>query len=188
MSIAVIDRPVPARTMTGRWVIDPGGTAVTIRTRLLGGVRVRGRFEGAAGVIDVPEDLTRAKVSATVDSDRFRAWWAPRDRFTRLLDTTSHPHLSFSGAGLRPIMESIVTPDGERPLWWLSGELTVMQVTMPLRFALGVVRLRDDAPALEFGATATLRRSAFGVAHLRGVIGDTVDVTVRGRAHRERTG
>ena len=187
MSNAVLARPAPARTMTGRWVIDPGDTAVAIRARMLGGVPLHGRFEGADGVIDVPDDITRAKVTATVHSDRFRARWAPRDRFARILETASHPRLSFSGEGLRPIIESIVTPDGERPLWWLSGELTVLQVTRPLRFALGVVRLRDDAPALEFGATATLRRSDFGVTHLRGVIGDTVDVTVRGRAHRERT-
>jgi hypothetical protein len=127
-------------------------------------------------------------VSASVRGDRFRARWASSERLARLLDTTSHPRLSFSGAGLRPIMESIVTPDGERPLWWLPGEMTVMQVTRPLRFTLGVVRLGDDGPALEFGATARLRRSDFGVTYLRGVIGDTVDVTVRGRAHRDRTG
>ena len=187
MSNAVLAPRAPARTMTGRWVIDPGDTAVTIRARMLG-VPVRGRFDGAEGMIDVPEDITRATVSAIVPSDRFRARWAPRGRSERLLAAAVHPRLSFTAAGLRPIMESVVTPDGERPLWWLSGELTVMKVTRPLRLALGIVRLCDDAPALEFGATATLRRSDFGVTDLRGVIGDTVGVTVRGRARRESTG
>jgi polyisoprenoid-binding protein YceI len=187
MSSAVLTRPAPARTMTGRWVIDEGETAVTIRTRMLG-IPVRGRFEGAAGLIDVPDDITRANVSATVRSDSFRARWIRRNHPARILDAAAHPSLSFSATGLRPIMESVVTLDGARPLWWLTGELTVMDITRPLRLALGVVHLRGDARALEFGASATLRRSDFGVTNLRGVVGDTIDVTVRGLAHPERAG
>jgi polyisoprenoid-binding protein YceI len=177
---------VPERATTGRWVIDAQHTAVMIRVRMLG-VPLRGRFDGAAGVIDVPDDITRSRVSATVRSDSLRTWWASQDRHARSvrpLDAAAEPTLSFSAAGLRPIIESVVTPDGERPLWWLVGELTVMKVSRPLCLALGVVQLRDDAQVLEFGATATLRRSDFGVKHLRGLMGDTVDLTIRGRAHR----
>lgn len=191
MSSAVLTPAVvtarPGRTMTGRWVIDSRETAVTIRVRMFG-IPLRGRFAGATGLIDVPDDITRSRVSATVRSDGFRTGWIQRNRHARsarVLDAAAHPNLSFFAAGLRPIMESIVTADGERPLWWLAGELTVMTVTRPLRLALGVVQLSDDARALEFGATATLRRSDFGVTHLGGLISDTVDVTVLGRAHRE---
>jgi polyisoprenoid-binding protein YceI len=176
----------PGRTTTGRWVIDARQTAVTIRVRMLG-VPLRGRFDEAAGVIDVPDDITRSWVSATVRGDSLRTWWAARDRYARTgddLDATAEPHLSFSATGLQPIMESVITADGERPLWWLVGELTVMKITRPLRLALGVVQLQDDAQTLQFGATATVRRSDFGVTHLRGLMGDTVDLTIRGRAHR----
>ena len=187
MSSAVLTPPAPARTMTGRWVIDERKTAVTIRARTLG-IPVRGRFAGAAGVIEVPDDITRAHVSTSVRSDSFRTRWMRRGLPTRMLETAAHPSLSFSATGLQPIMDSVVMHDGTRPLWWLTGELTVMDSTHPLRLALGVVHLRDHARLLEFGATATLRRSDFGVTHLRGVVGDTVDVTVRGLAHREHTG
>lgn len=192
MSSAVLTLPapgrtLPGRTMTGRWVIAADETAVTVRVRMLG-IPVRGRFRGAAGRIDVPDDITRATVSATVRSDGLRAPWMGRDHTARILDAAAHPNLSYSATGLRPIMESVVTSDGARPLWWLTGDLTVMEVTRPLRLALGVVHLRDDGGALGFAASATLRRSDFGVTHLRGVVGDTIDVTVRGLAHRDPAG
>ena len=187
MSSAVLTPPAPARTMTGRWVIDEHETAVTVRARALG-IPLRGRFAGAAGVIEVPDDITRAQVSTTVRSDSFRTRWARRGLPARMLDTAAHPSLSFSATGLQPIMDSVVTRDGTRPLWWLTGMLTVMDSTRPLRLALGVVHLRDHARLLEFDATATIRRSDFGVTHLRGVVGDAIDVTVRGLAHREHAG
>lgn len=188
MSSVLTATPVaaPGRTTTGRWVIDAQRTAVTIRVRALG-VPLRGRFDGATGVIDVPDDITRSRVSATVRRDSLRTWWAPQQHHAdsaRAVDAMAEPDLSFAAAGLQPIMESVVTADGERPLWWMTGELTVGKVSRPLRLALGVVQLCDDAQALEFGATARLRRSDFGVTRLRGLIGDTVDLTIRGCAHR----
>lgn len=179
----------PGRTITGRWVIDTRQTAVAVRMRAFP-VPVHGRLTGATGLIHIPDDITASRVSVTVRSDSFDTGSAMRDRRARgvgLLDAAAHPFLSFSARGLLPIMESVVAADGSRPLWWLSGELTVKDVTRPLRLALGVVRLDDDGSALQFGATATLRRSDFGVTRLRGLIGDQIDLVIRGRAHRQHT-
>lgn len=177
----------PGRTTTGRWVIDARQTAVEVRVRAFP-VPVHGRFTGATGLIDIPDDITSSRVSVAIRSDSFDTGSAVRDRRARdaaLLDATVHPILSFSGSGLLPIMESVVAADGGRPLWRLRGELTVKDVTRPLHLALGVVRLDDDGAALQFSATATLRRSDFGVTRLRGLIGDRIDLVIRGRAHRQ---
>jgi polyisoprenoid-binding protein YceI len=177
----------PGRTTTGRWVIDSRQTVVAVRLRALP-FPVRGRFSGATGLIDIPDDITSSQVSVAIRSDSFDTGSAVRDRRAggaALLDATAHPIVSFSANGLLPIMESVVAADGGRPLWWLPGELTVKDVTRPLRLALGVVRLDDDGAVLQFDATATLRRSDFGITRFRGLIGDQIDLVIRGRAHRQ---
>jgi polyisoprenoid-binding protein YceI len=159
--------------------------------RALGVVAVHGRFSQATGRIDIPHDITCSRVWVTVRSDSFQTGSASYDRWAKsaaFLDTAAHPTLSFRAAGLRPIMDSVVTDEGARPLWWLPGLLSAKDVTGPLRFALGVVRVCDDGSELDFDATARLRRSDFGVTRLRGLIGDVVDVVVRGRAHRRDAG
>jgi polyisoprenoid-binding protein YceI len=187
MSSAVLTvAPVatPGRTTTGRWVIDSQRTTVAVHLRAFG------QFASATGLIDIPDDITRSRVSVTVRSDSFHTGSTFRDRraaSARLLDAAVHPILSFSASGLQPIMESVVAADGGRPLWWLPGELTVREVTRPLRLALGVVRLNEDGTALEFGATTTLRRSDFSVTHMRALVSDVIDVVIRGRAHRQHT-
>lgn len=175
------------RHTTGRWVIDPDRTIVETRVRALG-LPVYGRFASATGLIDVPRDITRSNVTVTVRSDTFETGSVARDRRARgggFLDAHVHPTLSFSASGLRPIMETLVTADGDRPLWWLAGEVTARGVTRPVSLALGVVRHHDDGRALEFNATARIRRSEFGAVGKRALIGDVIDITVRGWAHRE---
>jgi polyisoprenoid-binding protein YceI len=187
MSTAVL---IPAsvtasgRHVTGRWVIAPQQTSVTTRVRALG-IPVRGRFGHATGVIEVPNDITHSQVSATVRTDSFTGPLHGGGARTTLLDVAAHPRLTFSASGLRPITEPLVTADGERPLWWLPGEVTAMGHTRPLRLALGAVRPSDDGATLEFSATATVRRSDFGVGRFRRLIGDLIDVSIRGMAHRQ---
>ena len=175
------------RDTTGRWVIDSDRTVVVTRVRALG-LPVYGRFAGASGLIDVPRDITRSNVTVSVRSDTFETGSVARDRRARggaFLDAQAHPTLSFSAGGLRPVLESLVTADGDRPLWWLAGEVTARGVTRPVALALGVVRHHDDGDTLEFRATARVRRSEFGAVGKRALIGDVVDITVRGWAHRE---
>lgn len=175
------------RHTTGRWVIDPDRTAVEIRVRALG-LPVYGRFAGASGLIDVPPDITRSNVTVTVRSDTFETGSVTRDRRARggaFLDAQAHPTLSFSADGLRPVMEPLVTADGDRPLWWLAGEVTARGITRPLSLALGVVRQHRCGDTLEFNATARIRRSEFGAVAKRVLMGDVIEVTVRGWAHRE---
>ena len=190
MSTAVLapsTAPTTRRPTTGRWVIDSDRTIVETQVRALG-LPVYGRFARASGLIDVPRDITRSNVTVTVRSDTFETGSATRDRRARggaFLDADAHPTLTFSADGLRPIMESMVTADGDRPLWWLVGQVTARGVTRPVSLALGVVRHHNDGDTLEFSATARVRRSEFGAVGNRALIGDVIDITVRGWAHRE---
>src|SRR5690606_32355898 len=129
------------RQTSGRWMIDPQHTAVAVRAHSFG-LPVRGSFDHVTGMIDIPDDITQSRVEVTVHADSFTTGGRLRDRFVSgpgFLDSGAHPRLTFKAAGLRPIIEPLVTADGDRPLWWLPGELTVLGRTRPLRLALGVV-------------------------------------------------
>lgn len=176
------------RPITGRWQIDGHRTELTVRARALG-LPVRGRFTGTTGVIDVADSITRSQVRVTVGSDSFETGWDAQDRVvagTGFLDAHAHPTLSFAAHGLQPILESMVTADGDRPLWWLVGEVTARGVTRPVRLALGVVR--QDGDCMEFSATGSIRRSEFGAVGKRGLISDLVEITVHGSARRQHDG
>jgi polyisoprenoid-binding protein YceI len=152
---------------------------------------VHGRFVQVTGLIDIPHDITRSRVSVTVRSDSFQSGRPSHDGWAKsaaFLDAAAYPELSFHATGLRPITDSVMTEQGDRPLWWLPGLMTARDVTGPLRLALGVVRVSDDGTELRFDATARLRRSDFGVTRMRGLIGDVVDLVVRGRARRHAIG
>ena len=179
-------RTTSRRSITGRWQIDGHRTELTVRVRALG-LAARGRFTGTTGMIDVADNITRSRVHVTVGSDSFKTRWNAHDRIvagTGFLDAHAHPTVSFTAHGLQPILESMVTADGDRPLWWLVGEVTARGVTRPVRLALGVVR--QDGDCLEFSATGAIRRSEFGAVGKRGLVSDLVEITVRGRAHRHR--
>lgn len=176
------------RSMTGRWEIDGHRTELAIRTRALG-ISVRGRFTGTSGLIDVSDDITRSRVTVTIGSDSFETGSSMHDHVvagTGFLDAHANPTLSFTAYGLQPILESLVTGDGDRPLWWLVGEVTARGVTRPVRLALGAVRV--DGDQLEFSATGSIRRSDFGATGKRGLISDVVEITVHGWARRQSDG
>lgn len=174
------------RDTTGCWTLDPEHTVVTVRARALG-FAVRGSLTGASGSIDVPADITCSHVTATVRSDTFTSGRGRHDRAVRgagFLDADTNPTLDLCAYGLQPVLESLVTTEGDRPLWWLNGAITARGITRPVRLALGLVRHDRADDSLEFRATTRIRRSEFGAVGMRGVVGDAVDVTIHGRARR----
>jgi polyisoprenoid-binding protein YceI len=185
MSTAVLTRPSSpfvAPCSGTRYVIDSERTTVSVRVRKLG-IPVRRRITALAGVIDIPADMTQAQVSVTMQAASLRTRVGPRGTAS-VFDAAAHPALTFEGRGLQPIVHSMVTADGDRPLWWLTGDLTVLGVARPFRLAVGAVHRGRDGRSLEFNATATLRRSEYGVGRLGAMVSDVVRVSICGRAAR----
>jgi polyisoprenoid-binding protein YceI len=185
MSTAVLTRPsspIVAPGSGARYVIDSERTSVTFQVRRFG-IPLRGRFATLAGVIDIPADMTQAQVTITMQAANLRTSTGLR-RATAALDAGAHPSVEFEGHGLQPIVHSMVTADGDRPLWWLTGNLTVLGVVRPFRLAVGAVHRGRDGRSLQFNATATLRRSEFGVGGLGPMVSNVVRVSIRGRAER----
>lgn len=173
------------RRLGGRYAIDPDRTRVTIRARGFGR-QLRGAFAGVRGSIDVPGDLSGARVAVTIDAAQFRSGSARRDRMVHgpaVLDADVHPVLRFGADGMVPILESFVTHDGDRPLWALDGHLSVRGTSCPVRIAIGAARAGDGGD-LHFEATTTVRRSDFDVRRRPGLLGDSVRVRISGAAMR----
>lgn len=178
----VADAGMP-RTV-GRYVIDAASTYVEIRTRYAG-IPVGGTFDAVVGTIDLPSDVTRATVDATVDPGSFVPTTGPLGGLLRRgIETDVGPGMRFEAARMEPILESFVTHDGDRPLWALAGTLTVGGVSRAVRIAVGVVRPLDGGAAVAFSGTMTLQCSAFGLRRHGGLRSDTIRVRIGGVASR----
>lgn len=168
----------------GHYVLDGESTSVEVRTRYAG-VPVGGTFDGVAGTIDVPNDLTGAAAAVTVDTTSFAPVAGPLGGLLRSgLEADAGAVAHFEAARMEPILESFVTHDGDRPLWALVGRLTLGGVTRPLRIAVGVVRPIDGGAAIAFSGTTTLRCSDFGVRRHGRLLADAVRVRITGVASR----
>jgi polyisoprenoid-binding protein YceI len=169
----------------GRYAIDTARSRVEVRARCLG-LPVGGVYDGVAGAIDVPTDLTASAVSVTVDPSSLRTTGGPLGKWLRTSIGDEPTSLArFDAVRMEPILESFVTHDGDRPLWALVGTLTLHGTSRTVRIAIGVVRSVDSGASIAFSGSTVLRCSDFEIPRARGLLGDTLRVTITGVATRE---
>ena len=109
----------------GRWQIDPGHTELAFVGRHFMLTKVRGRFTGLSGVIEVAEASGDSTVAVTIDMTSVESGNDARDEHLRsadFFDVAHHPTATFSA----------------RAAHWqgtrgeLAGELTIRGVTRPV--------------------------------------------------------
>jgi polyisoprenoid-binding protein YceI len=109
----------------GRWQIDPGHTELAFIGRHFMLTKVRGRFTGLSGVIEVAERPGDSTAEVTVDMTSVESGNEARDEHLRsadFFDVANHPTATFSA----------------RASGWqgakgvLAGELTLRGVTRPV--------------------------------------------------------
>ena len=146
--------PVP-----GRWQIDPGHTELAFIGRHFMLTKVRGRFTGVTGAIQVAEDPAQSTAEVTIDMASVNSGSQARDDHLRsadFFDTAQHPTATFTGHA--------ATWQGASGV--LEGELTIRGVTR--RVALRVEYLghvadpRGGHRAI-FTASGTLNREDWGL-------------------------
>ena len=109
----------------GRWQIDPGHTELAFIGRHFMLTKVRGRFTGVTGVIQVAEEPGQTTVEVTVNMASVESGSPARDEHLRSADffhTARHPEATFSGRA--------ADWDGTRGL--LAGELTIRGISRPV--------------------------------------------------------
>src|SRR6516164_10165670 len=109
----------------GRWTIDPGHTELAFVGRHFMLTKVRGRFTGLSGVIQVAEEPGDTAVEVTIDMSSVESGSQARDEHLRsadFFDVAQHPQGTFSGHA--------ADWQGTRGL--LTGRLTLRDVTRPV--------------------------------------------------------
>jgi polyisoprenoid-binding protein YceI len=127
---AVATRQVEGRTIPvpGTWSIDLSHSAFEFVARHLM-AKVRGRFPGVTGTVEITEVPERSSVQIEIDVASVDTREERRDGHLRspdFFDVENYPKMIFRSTGVRP------GPDDNR--WLLDGELTIRDVTRPITF------------------------------------------------------
>ncbi len=115
-----VELPAP-----GRWQIDPDHAELAFIGRHFMLTKIRGRFAGISGAIEVAEKPGDSTAEVTIDMASVDSGSQVRDDHLRsadFFDTARHPTASFSGRA--------VGWQGTRGL--LEGELTIRGITRPV--------------------------------------------------------
>jgi polyisoprenoid-binding protein YceI len=143
----------------GRWTLDPAHSSVGFTIRHLGVSKVRGHFRRFDVDVAVGETAGATTVAATIDVASLDTGNPDRDAHVLspdIVDVTRRPTLAFRSTGV----------EGAGRDWRLDGELTIGEVTRPVRLDVelgGVETFVDGRRHAGFEARGEIRRSDFGI-------------------------
>jgi polyisoprenoid-binding protein YceI len=160
------------------WRIDEKHTSIGFKIEAVGFPTTRGRFTHFSGRILIDFDTPgKSFTTFTVDSASVDVGSPAYTNFVRsapLLDVGKFPTLTFTSTQVEKL-----TPRTAR----VSGNLTMLGVTRPIALTVNVEP--DPATkgrAFSFAATATIKRSEFGMTFGIPLIDDMLEITVKTRA------
>jgi polyisoprenoid-binding protein YceI len=165
---------------------DPVHTQVLFAVNHLGFSRPQGRLHVKSGFIHFDEsDWTQAKVEVVIDTaslDMGDAAWNAKLRSWEFFGADKHPTAQF--------VSDKVEKTGERT-GIVHGRLTLLGVTRPLDLQVTFNRAGMDSYSLHytagFSATATLKRSDFGMKKYLPDVGDEVAIHIEAEGLRDRS-
>jgi polyisoprenoid-binding protein YceI len=160
-SITPAERLAGVRPLAeGTWSIDRAHTSVAFIGRQFGLVKVRGRFAGVRGTVEVAGDPTQSRVDVTIDMGSVDSGSRRRDdhlRSAAFIDVDTHPTARFRSTSVT----------GDRTRGTMTGDLTLKGVTLPVVLDVEyLANARDaagDTDRASFRATATVDRHGWGV-------------------------
>ena len=166
-----------------RYAIDPAHTFAHFAVSHLGFSLHRGRFNHTEGFVELDPAAGRGRVELVIDAasvDTGDAELEKQLRGPNFLDVAAHPTLRFVG-------ERFAFADG-RPVA-VDGTLTLLGATRPITLAIDHFHCATH-PLLRrwicgANATATLRRSEFGMGKFLSMVGDEVTISVQVEALRD---
>lgn len=174
----------------GTWTIDGSHTHVGFRVKHLGLAKVRGRFTGIEGAVEVGERPEDSSVRVSIDATSVDTHDENRDNHLRSADFFSvaeHPTMTYRSTAVRP------AGDG----WVVEGELDLHGVTRRVDLELELNGTSSDPwgnTRAGFSATTEINRKDFGIdihMPLDGggvVVGDKIKVSLEIEAILQQQG
>jgi polyisoprenoid-binding protein YceI len=171
---SMVRAAIPAQS----WRIDEEKTAIGFKIDAVGFPTTRGRFTRYSGRILLDFDHPGKSVTSfTVDSDSVELGSKAFNDFVKsaaLLNVTRFPTLSFASTQVEKL-----DPRTAR----VTGNLTMLGVTKPVALMVTVeTEPSGKRRVVAFAATATLKRSDYGMIFGIPLIDDTLEITVKTRA------
>lgn len=151
-----------AVAQTSTWVFDKNHSEVDFKVRHMGVSNVHGRFGIADGKIVFDEtDATKSSVTVTIDVSSVDTGVAARDKDLKsdhFFDVATYPTATFVSTNVAKNGNGLT----------VIGNLTLHGVTKPVVLTVegptAPVPGMDHKPHSGYSATATLKRSDFGIA------------------------
>lgn len=143
----------------GTWNVDPSHSTVGFVARHLMITKVRGRFAGATGSVQVAENPLDSVVTASVELASVDTGDEKRDAHLRsadFFDVEQHPTMDFVSTGVKE----------ERGSYTLFGDLTIKGVTRQVDFDLEFDGVNGDpwgGTRASFTAEADINRKDWGL-------------------------
>ncbi|MEA2432998.1 MAG: hypothetical protein QOG54_455 [Actinomycetota bacterium] len=145
----------------GTWSIDPAHSTIGFVARHLVVTKVRGRFDGFDGTVQIAENPEESWAELKIDAASINTGSEQRDEHLRtadFFDVENYPELTFKSTGLN-------FRDKER--FELTGDLTIRGETRPVvldaRFEGVTPTPFGDGEVAFFSAAAELERADWGM-------------------------
>jgi len=170
--------PDPSRAVAGTYQINSPHTQVLFTLSHLGFSEYTGMFTMPTGTLTLdPANPANDKVDVTIPIDQVRTTVAALDAHLKtpdFFDAAKYPTAHFVSTKVTGTEDGAATID---------GNLTMHGVTRPIsldaRFVgAGTGVMGKPVPNIGFAATATIKRSDFGITHEIPLVSDTVVLTI----------
>jgi polyisoprenoid-binding protein YceI len=176
LALAFATLSLPAFAATAPYEVDPRHTQVFFTYSHFGLSNITGRFGDVAGTIAFDAgDVAASSVNVTIPVDSLSTGVAKLDEHMKsadMFDAAQFPTATFASTSVKA---------AGKDQWTVAGDLTLHGVTRPVVLDATVnfagPHPMSKAPALGFDATATIKRSDFGVTY--GAPGVADDVRIR---------
>jgi len=158
------------------YTIDPGHTYVSFAINHLGFSTMRGKFDRQSGSMHYDPAGKKASVMIEIDAASIDTGHAKRDAHLQspdFLNAVENPTITFKSTA--------ATWSGDK-LSTVSGDLTILGVSQPV--TLEVIAIKCGAHPFNkkqmcgFDATASIKRSDFGVNYGLPAIGEVLDLQI----------
>jgi len=153
-------------------VIDLKDIYVRFKVKVFGLTRIMGRFDRLRGELTSATDGEGLAVRMHIDVDSINTDDAWRDDYLRgptFFKAEHYPHITFSGSCLSY---------GEKGSGRIVGDLSLHGTTRRVVFEVQAVSVPESGSAGGYQATATIRRSEFGLNTLQHIVSDEVEIIV----------